>query len=111
MTLPLEVSFWNMPPEPTLVAAVENELHSLEPSNPITSCRVSVTHSPAQSVDPSYHIQIVVLSGSRLLCSRGGSSLLKRLCARWSRREKPEAAEPALHRAFARIHAQLPRCA
>jgi hypothetical protein len=94
MTLPLEVSFWNMPPEPTLVAAVESELHSLAPTNPITSCRVRVTHS-ALSANSSYDVHIVVLSGSR------------RLRALWSRGEKSVTPEPALRRAFARIHAQL----
>src|ERR1700722_17304401 len=99
MTLPLEVSFWNMRPEPNLIAAVKNELHSIRPTHPITSCRVRVLRSNGRSASPSYDIQIVMLSGSRLLRAAGDSPVsrfFKRLNARWSRNEDRETVEPAL---------------
>ncbi|MGP0072041.1 MAG: hypothetical protein ACLPWF_08915 [Bryobacteraceae bacterium] len=59
MTVPLEVDFWNMPPDVTIDAAAQNEARSLETDSPITSCRVTVT--PWEN---SYAVQIVVLAGS-----------------------------------------------
>jgi hypothetical protein len=110
MTLPLEVSFWNMPREAVLVAAVKNELHAIESVKPITSCRVNVKNGDRQSEGTSYEVQIVLLTGSKLLRARGDSAsfhFLNRLNANWLPNEKLETAEPALRRAFARIHAQI----
>ena len=100
MTLPLEVNFWNMPREPGLEAAAEDEVRSLEPGGPLTSCRVSVMRSE-RSQHPHYDVQIVVLAGSRVLCAGCDPT--------WSRlfRHEPDTAAAALHRAFVKIHAQL----
>jgi hypothetical protein len=110
MTLPLEVNFWNMPPEPSLEAAARDELCSLKPDEPLTSCRVSVRRSKAGSTEPRYDVQVVVLAGPKMLragCDSPWSRLLRHAVAPWSQSVEPDTAAAALHRAFAKIHAQL----
>jgi len=110
MTLPLEVNFWNMSPEPSLEAAARDELCSLEPDEALTSCRVSVKRSRAGYTEARYHIQVVVLAGPKMLragCDSLWSRLLRHPIAPWSESVELDAAAGALHRAFAKIHAQL----
>ncbi len=87
MTLPLEVNFCNMPREPTLEAAAQEEVRSLESNHCLVSCRVSVTRSKAK-----YDIRIVALTGPSMFCAH---------C------DTPLAATTALHRAFAQIRSKL----
>lgn len=103
MTVPLEVDFWNMPPDAAIQAAAQNEAHSLETDSPITSCRVRVTPN-------SYAVQIVVLAGSTMLRFEGDSGwsrMLPHPRATWSNKGDPDAGA-ILHRAFAEIHRQFP---
>jgi hypothetical protein len=112
MTLPLEVNFWNMPPEPSLEAAAEEEVRCLEPEQPLTSCRVSVRRSQVDSSHAAYDVKIVVLAGPTMFCAGYDSPwyrLMRQAVAPWSRRAVDNTAGTALHRAFAQIHAQLPR--
>lgn len=99
MTLPLEVDFCNMPCEPGLEAAAQDELRGLEPAKHLTSCRVRITRLRAESTYPRYDVRIVVLSGAHMASADCGSS--------WSRYLSGDGPETALHRAFAKIHAQL----
>jgi hypothetical protein len=78
MTLPLQVDFWNMPPDPDIEVAAQNEANSLECENPITSCRVTVTRG-----DGCYAVQIVVLAGSKMLRFERDSRLCRIM--RWAR--------------------------
>jgi hypothetical protein len=82
-----------MPQEPSLEAAAEDEVRSLELDNPLTSCRVSVSRSKHGSHPPSYNIRIAVLSGAKLLSAEYECS-----------HDPPGM---ALHRAFAQIHSHL----
>lgn len=68
MTVPLEVDFWNMPPDAMIEAAAQIEAHSLGGDNCITSCRVRV--SPCEN---SYAVQIVILAGPTMLRFEGDS--------------------------------------
>jgi len=110
MTLPLEINFWNMPPEPCIEAAAQNELLSLEPGNSITSCRVKVTRSETGLHHSSYAVQIVVLAGPKMLRFEGDSTwsrILRHAGDLGSKKGEPDTVETALHRAFTNIHAQL----
>src|SRR5271166_3941017 len=99
-----------MPPEPSLEAAAQDELCALQPDQPLTSCRVSVRRTQEGSVQPSYDVQVVVLAGPKMLCAGCHSSWsqwLRHAVTPWNQRLEPDTAATALHRAFAKIHAQL----
>jgi hypothetical protein len=109
MTVPLEVNFYNMLPDPELVEAAQTEVNSLERDNPITSCRVTVGPPDTASKHSPYDVRIVVLAGSKMVRVECDSRWSRSAWHPWSEKAEPDASQGALHRAFAKIRFQLQR--
>jgi hypothetical protein len=109
MTVPLEVNFYNMRPDPELVEAAQTEVDSLERDNPITSCRVTVTAPLTASRHSTYDVRIVVLAGSSMFRVEHDSLWPRSVLHPWPEKAAPDASQGALHRAFAKIRFQLQR--
>ena len=91
VTLPLEVNFCNMRPDPRLMEAAQIEVDTLERDNLITSCRVSIVAPETGSRLSADNIRIVVLAGPRMLCAEGDSRWFRCLRHPWPEKVEPDA--------------------